>query len=113
MRFFAAGLTKEDRRSIFYSQFKWHMFSYEKIAAKKGAEARRAFNRCQKRAAYLFIQCTKEAWYIENAELLTAADLGVDYSFERADVYIFDAAGKWAYARTHEPDCGPWFLQTE
>lgn len=108
--FFASELTAETKREICYSSFKWHMFSYEKVAARKGSDAKRAFNRCRKGAAYLFIQCTDEAWYIENAQLLTAADLGVDYSFERADVYIFDAKGKWAYARTHESDCGPYFL---
>lgn len=108
--FFAPVLSAEAKREIYYSSFKWHIFSYEKVAAKKGSDAKRAFDRCKKGAAYLFIQCTDEAWYIENAQLLTAADLAVEYSFERADVYIFDANGKWTYVRTHESDCGPYFL---
>ena len=108
--FFASKISPEEKRKIYYSSFKWHMFSYEKIEALKGDDAKRAFDRCEKESAYLFIQCTDEAWRIENAQLLTSADLGVDCSFERADVYIFDVKGKWAYARTHESDCGPYFL---
>jgi len=111
--FFASKISPEEKRKIYYSSFKWHMFSYEKIEALKGDDAKRAFDRCEKESAYLFIQCTDEAWRIENAQLLTSADLGVDYSFERADVYIFDVKGKWAYARTHESDCGPYFLCTD
>ena len=89
------------------------MFSYEKNEARKGDAANRAFDRCEKGSAYLFIQCTEEAWRIKNAQLLTSADFDVDYSFERADVYIFDVKGKWAYVRTHESDCGPYFLLVE
>ncbi len=108
--FFASEISPEEKRKIYYSSFKWHMFSYRKIEALKGNDAKCAFDRCEKGAAYLFMQCTDEAWRIENAQLLTSADLGVDFSFERADVYIFDVKGKWAYARTHESDCGPYFL---
>ena len=111
--FFASNISPEEKRKIYYSSFKWHMFSYEKTEALKGDDAKRAFDRCKKDSAYLFIQCTDEAWRIENAQLLTSADLDVDYSFERADVYIFDVKGKWAYARTHESDCGPYFLRID
>lgn len=111
--FFAAGLTEEDRQSIYYDQFKWHMFSYDRAACRKGDNARRAFDACKKGAAYLFFQHTDEAWYIENADVLTAADFDADFDFVRADVYIFDAGGKWAYARTHEKSCGPYFLNMQ
>ncbi len=111
--FFASSISQEEKRKIYYNNFKWHMFSYEKIEALKGDEATCAFDCCEKESAYVFIQCTDEAWRIENAQLLTSADLGVDYSFERADVYIFDVNGKWAYARTHESDCGPYFLRID
>ena len=109
--FFASHLSPEEKREIFYSSFKWHMFSYEKCDALKGNAANEAFDSCQKTAAYLFIQCTNDAWRIENAGLITAADLNVDYSFEQADVYIFDTKGQWAYVRTHERECGPYFFR--
>ncbi len=115
-KFFAAGLSKETRRKIYFEQFKWHMFSYGQVEAIAGAAAREAFDRQNRGEAYLFIQCTDEAWHIENAGLLTAADLGSSgeyHVFLRADVYLFDAQGKWTYCRTHESDCGPWFLQVE
>jgi hypothetical protein len=109
--FFAANLSPEEKRKIYYSSFKWHMFSYEMCDAIKGEAANRGFDSCQKASAYIFIQCTNEAWRVENAQLLTAADLNVDYDFERADVYVFDVSGQWAYVRTHESDCGPYFLR--
>ena len=108
--FFASHISAEQKRKIFYSSFKWHMFSYEMSDALKGNIANDAFDSCHKAAAYLFIQCTNDAWRIENANLITAADLNVDYSFEQADVYIFDTKGKWAYVRTHECECGPYFF---
>ena len=108
--FFASHLSAAQKRKIFYSRFKWHMFSYEMCDAIEGDAANDAFDLCQKDSAYLFIQCTDEAWKIKNANLLTAADLNVDYSFERADVYIFDTEGKWFYVRTHERACGPYFF---
>ena len=111
--FFASGISPEEKRKIHYSSFKWHLFSYEKVEAQKGDAADRAFDLCEKGAAYLFIQCTEEAWRIENAQLLTSADLSENYSFDKADVYIFDVKGKWAYARTHESNCGPYFLCTD
>ena len=109
-KFFASHISPEEKRRIYYSCFKWHMFSYEKCDAIKGDAANAAFDSQPKAGAYLFIQCTDEAWRIENSSLLSAADLNVDYSFERADVYIFDTKGKWAYVRTHESSCGPYFI---
>lgn len=109
-QYFASDLSPEDKKKIYYRSFKWHMFSYEKCDALKGDAANHAFDHCQKACAYLFIQCTDEAWRIENADLLTAADLHVGCSFERADVYIFDAKGQWAYVKTHEHECGPYFF---
>lgn len=109
--FFASELSPETKKEIHYRQFKWHMFSYEKVNAKAGANAKRAFNCCKKDGAYLFFQCKDEAWYIENAQLLAAADLRVDESFQLADMYLFDENGKWAYAQTHEGSCGPYFLR--
>lgn len=112
--YFASELTDDVRERIYYNDFKWHIFSYKVVDAKSGADARRAFNRCKKSAAYMFIQCTDEAWYIENADLLTASDFGKDfYSFPRADVYVFDAEGKWAFVRTHESMCGPYFVRNK
>lgn len=110
--FFAADVSGETRHKIhYYTGFRWHAFSYGKIPARTEAAARRAFDRCKKGAAYLFIEDTDEAWFIENAHLLKAKDLDADYYFEREDIHVFDVNGKWAYAKTHESDCGPYFLR--
>ena len=110
--FFASNLSDDQKESIYYNDFKWHVFSFEAIPCKTGKEAQKAFNRVKKRDAYIFIQCTDEAWYIENADLLTAADLALDSGhFDRRDIYIFDAQGKWTYVRTHESECGPYFTR--
>ncbi|MBQ7888022.1 MAG: DUF4275 family protein [Clostridia bacterium] len=114
-RYFTSHLSEKQREQVFYDQFKWHIFSYDEVPHKSGKRAKAAFNRTKKQDAYIFIQRTDEAWYIENADLLKVADLSLDSgSFERKDVYIFDAQGKWTYVRTHEDRlCGPYFARRE
>ncbi len=108
--FFASTLSANIRKKIYYSDFKWHMFSYGQVAAIAGKAANEAYDRQSRGDAYLFFQCTNEAWQIKNADLLTADDLNVDFNFHRADFYLFDSSGRWCYVHTHEPDLGPWFL---
>ena len=110
--YFTPHISEEIKEKIFYyTDFRWHAFSHNQIAAKEGLDARRAFNRCKKGAVYLFIEDTDEAWLIENGDLLKAKDLDVDYYFERQDIHVFDVNGKWSYAKTHECDCGPYFIR--
>lgn len=92
---------------IFYDQFRWHLFSYEKLNAKVGDEADKALSQKQVRSVFVFWQHSDEAF-----ELVDAYDLSADDVAKLGnDVYIFDPDGCWTYVKTHEASCGPYFFQ--
>lgn len=103
---FASGLTKEDKKKIYFSSYMWHIYSYEVKQALVKEKARRAFNRKAKNHVYVFFQNQDEVYYIENAKELKAADFDME-----ADVYIMDAEMKWTYIHTHEIQCGPYYVK--
>lgn len=105
-KLFAASVSIEDKNKIKYDRYKWHIFSFEKINALSQSKARQAFNRCKKDKVYVFYQYKKEAFYIENPQLLKSTDFDSD-----DDIYIFDTVNKWTYVHTHEIQCGPYFYR--
>ena len=104
---FAAKIPQAVRDEIHYEQFKWHLFSYNKLSALQADQARASFNQQEKDTAYVLFQYENRAYRLENASLLKAEDLDVDSS----DVYIFDEQRRWTYSHTHELQCGPYFYQ--
>jgi len=112
-RLFASSLTKEEKRQIYYGQYRWHIFSYEKVTCLKGDEARAVFDACEKKTAYQFFQHENSGFFIENAHLLKAADMDYENTPTKSDTYLFDAEGKWTYVRTHEIYCGPYFFRKD
>lgn len=108
---FATSISNEDKKKIHYEQFKWHLFSFELLNARQSEDARQAFDHATKDTVFLFYQFEKDAFIIEHAHLLTAADFDVDGPMSKADIYVFDPISKWTYVRTHEDSCGPYFYQ--
>ena len=106
---FAAKIPQAVRDEIHYEQFKWHLFSYNKLSALLSDQARAAFNQQEKDTAYVLFQYENRAYRLENASLLKAEDFDVDSS----DVYIFDEQRRWTYIHTHELQCGPYFYQAK
>lgn len=106
---FAAKMPQAVRDEIHYEQFKWHIFSYNKLSALQADQARASFNQQEKDTAYVLFQYENRAYRLENASLLKAEDLDVDSS----DVYIFDEQRRWTYVHTHELQCGPYFYQAK
>ena len=95
-------------------QFRWHLFSFELLAAEQNDSARTAFNSAQKNELYMFFDYAEEAYRIQNAHLLTAE--GVDVLRENSplnysDMYFFDPVSKWTYVRPHEAYCGPYYYK--
>ena len=107
----AFGEAVVDRDAVHYDQFRWHLFSYEKLAAKSGDEARAALNEKQSQRLHLFWQEGDDAWEMRNAFDLD--DVTVDQIAEATDrdLYVFDAEGCWTYVITHEAACGPYYFQ--
>lgn len=104
---------KKKLSKLYSNQFRWHLFSFELLAAKTGEAANMMFDLQKKRTLYCFHDCSDEAYKIKNAHLLTAHDVRVftEYcDFNKQDIYLFSPKGKWTYVRTHEEDCGPYFF---
>jgi len=95
-------------------QFRWHIFSFELLAAQKEAEARRAFDAAEKTELYLFFEDSDNTYRIKHANLLKAEDIErlsefatVDY----ADMYFFDPVKRWTYVRPHEDYLGAYYFR--
>ncbi len=105
-RLFASTVGSDVKKEIGYENYKWHIFSFEKVKALTNSKARQAFNKCKKCNVYLFYQHKDEAFYIENPHLLKSSDFDSE-----DDIYIFDTIRKWTYVHTHEVQCGPYFYR--
>ena len=109
-KLFAASIPKEDRKNVYFEQYKWHLFSYKLLDAMTNDEAREAFNAEPKTSVYLFEQHSKNAYLVENAHLFKAEDFDHDF-IPFSDFYLFCPEGKWTYIHTHESMCGPYFYK--
>ena len=107
----AFGEAVPDRDTVYYDEFRWHLFSYEKLAAKAGDEARAALDEKQSQRLQLFWQEGDDAWEMRIAFDLDAATVDAMARVTRKDLYIFDAEGCWTYVLPHEAQCGPYFFQ--
>lgn len=105
---FAHHLDELLKEVIHYSQFKWHMFSYEQQDCLQNDEARAAFDAEDKHELYVMYQDSPYIQVYENASAVVAADFD-----EQQDIYIFDKAFTWTYVHTHESMCGPYFYKIE
>lgn len=101
------------RAKQYNDQYKWHLFSFNLLDALKSDDARMAFDTIQKDTAYLFFQYAEESFLVKNASLLKAKDLDFESVMDKADIYVFDLAGKWTYVKTHEGLCGPYFYSNK
>lgn len=109
---FASEIPEAGKNAVHYEEFRWHLFSYEKLPALIGPDAAKAFEACKKGSVFVFFQHTDKAFRIENAGLILPDDFDVDVPSPWTDVYLFDPENRWTYIHTHEGDCGPYFLQS-
>ncbi|MFF5994564.1 DUF4275 family protein [Lysinibacillus sp. KU-BSD001] len=103
---FAGSIKEEVKAKIYYEQFKWHLFSYEKIPCLKEEEARTAFDAQRKGNLYMMYERFPIVYVYENAMNVTSEDFN-----SQSDIYIFDDSFSWTYVHTHEEMCGPYFLK--
>lgn len=105
---FAHQLDELLKEVIHYSQYKWHMFSYEQQACLQNDAARAAFDAEDKSELYVMYQRSPYIQIYNNASAVVAADFD-----EQQDIYVFDKAFTWTYVHTHESMCGPYFYKIE
>ncbi|MBY6270060.1 DUF4275 family protein [Parageobacillus thermoglucosidasius] len=105
---FADAISPQEKQSIYFDQFLWHIFSYEKLPCLEGKEAMRAFREMNRVICYLFYQEREETYMLINAENLRAEGLRNEH-----DVCVVDPHFMWTHVQTHEDYCGPYFYRKE
>ena len=101
-RTFTRDIPADALNDICYHQYRWHIYSYKKADCLSGYDARKAFDAAEKSELYLFFQDAVYGYKLENAQLLTAADLDWRNDVEHSDAYILDMKSGWTYVRDHE-----------
>ena len=105
---FAHQISEAVKKSIYYEQFRWHIFSYEKQSCMKNDEARKAFDFVEKNEVFIMYQKSPTVLLCKNAQQLVSTDFDSEQ-----DVYVFDTDATWTYVHTHEEMCGPYFYQVK
>lgn len=103
---FAKNISEEIKEAIHYNQYKWHIFSYNKLECLVDDAARAAFDDLTMNELYVFYQNSPFVFLYQNAKGVTA-----EIFDHEQDIYIFDKSLTWTYVQTHESMCGPYFLQ--
>ena len=101
---FAGNISQDAKNSIYYEQFRWHIFSYEIQPCISKDAAKDAFDSINKDELYMMYQNSPYVTMLSNASAIKASDFD-----NEQDVYIFDKSFAWTYVRTHESMCGPYF----
>lgn len=105
---FTQSISDDVKESIYYDQYKWHIFSYEIQDCLKEQEARNAFNSESKDELYIMYQNSPRVLLYSNADAIVAEDFD-----SQQDIYIFDKNFTWTYVNTHEDMCGPYFYKVK
>ncbi|CAM3916633.1 DUF4275 domain-containing protein [Cytobacillus oceanisediminis] len=58
---FAKQLSKSQKSKIYFNQYLWHVFSFEKLVSLESQEAIDSFNKVKKKECYLFYQDNENA----------------------------------------------------
>lgn len=103
-RAFAQNISLDVKESIYYNQFKWHIFSYKKQDCLIDYLAREAFDAASKDELYVMYQNSPDVWLYSHANQVVSADFDSEQ-----DIYVFDKNFSWTYVHTHESMCGPYF----
>ncbi|ATA61530.1 hypothetical protein GS458_3103 [Geobacillus stearothermophilus] len=111
---FAGHLTVEEKQHIHLHNrngvngYLWHVFSYGMRGCFTGEEAEMAFDQEEKTCCYLFFQHGDDAFTVEDASGLKAADLAAEN--DKIDLYVVDSEFNWTFVMTHESGwLGPYF----
>jgi Domain of unknown function (DUF4275) len=84
-REFTKGISRSVKRSIYFNDYLWHVFSYQKLPSLTNDEATNAFENEKKHNCYVSYQRNDGAYLLDNAEGLMAGDF-----IKEQDVYIVD-----------------------
>ena len=84
--------------------FLWHVFSFEILNSRRGEVADEAYRDCNRAECIMFLSIDEIAFKVSMGSQIEIEDMAALY-----DVILTDADFRWAYAKTHEIQCGPYF----
>lgn len=98
---FFPNLTDKDKKEIYFKDYMWHAFSYNKVSHLEKKAAVKAFNKRRKNDVYIFFQRDKKILEFKN---LTYKKLLNKMKKEKleSDCYIVDKNFEWTFVFTHE-----------
>ena len=107
---FAQGVAQSDmeKHVTSYGNFIWHVFSWELIDTERyleGESARKAYDKIKKDGA-LYIN-----WDDDEAQELVWPMTMAQQLDKFIEVYVVAPDFSWTYIKTHEYDCGPYFME--
>lgn len=105
---FARNISEETKESIYYDQYKWHIFSYKMKNCLEQEAARDAFDAVSKDEIYVMYQDLPYIFLYQNASQVVSTDFDSEQ-----DIYLFDRTFTWTYVHTHESMLGPYFFKVD
>ena len=108
---FAVGIPQNDIKKYVVStgNYLWHTFSWNLLDDKTffvGDKAKEAYNRIDKRGA-IYIE-----WFEDEKTHDITWDLNTAEALDKMiEVYVVASDFSWTYMKTHEGDCGPYFMK--
>ena len=91
-----------------YCGYLWHVFSYNILNCHEKDMARKAFDGFDKQEAVILENIDDVAYRITDVSSIKAQDLDM-----LEDIILTAKDFSWAYVKTHELDCGPYFYTAE
>ena len=114
---FFSNLTEKDKKEIYFNQYMWHAFSYDKIRCLKGEDAINEFEKMSKNEVYIFFEhddVVLEEKNITLNKLFESLENSEEIGY---DCYVVSKDFTWTFVTTHETqyndgiyhDIGPFF----
>lgn len=108
---FAKGVSKQNMEKYVIStgNFLWHVFSWELLDKKvflSGDSAKQAYDQIDKRNALCI------DWFEDDETKKLTPKLGTAKALEEMkEIYVIASDFSWTYIKTHESECGPYFMK--
>ena len=99
---FFEKLTTKEKQEIYFEQYMWHAFSYEKIKCINGEDAINEFAKMKKNEVYVFFEHDDVVWKEKDLTLENLFGLLKDSKEYGYDCYVVDKDFTWTFITTHE-----------
>lgn len=111
LEIFASEISEKllNKHVFSYGCYVWHIFDYKLLGEDKysvSEEAKKAYNKVDKDGA-VFIDWDVDDDFRDVTWEFYNADAFDSYS----EVYVVAKDFSWTYIKTHEEDCGPYFMK--